>query len=92
MSMPVQAWLNIACFDHWIEDSALLRWARLAAKMNRTDEVDAGRYFGLPQTPGDERDRTEVRRLLRAGGALVCVWTGVALNKIFRIGYVVRAT
>jgi SAM-dependent methyltransferase len=60
LSMPEQVWLDIARFDHWIEDSVVLRWARLTARMNRADETEAGRYLGmLLQAPEAEHTTAE---------------------------------
>lgn len=93
VSMPEQIWLDITRFDHWIEDSVVLRWARLTARMNRADEAGAGHYLGmLLQTPGAERTTSEARALLRATGAPVCVWTGVRLSEQFHIDHAVPYT
>lgn len=90
VSMPEQLWLDIARFDHWIEDSVVLRWARLTARMNHADETEAGRYLGmLLQGPEAERTTGEARELLRAGGTPFCVWTGARLNEQFHVDHVV---
>lgn len=88
--MPEQVWLDIVRFDHWIEDSVVLRWARLTARMKRADETEAGRYLGmLLQAPEAERTTVEARELPRVRGALTCVWTGARLSEQFRVDHVV---
>jgi hypothetical protein len=53
VAMPEAVWLDISRFDHWIEDSIVVRWARLTAEMNRDGEAELGRYVGLLlQLPG----------------------------------------
>jgi hypothetical protein len=82
VSMHEQVWLDISRFDHWIEDSVVLRWAHLTARMNRADEADVGRYLGmLLQVPGADRTTTEARQFLRAAGAPTCVWTEARLSE-----------
>ncbi len=86
---PEPIWLDINRFDHWIEDSVILRWARLTADMNPAGTV--GAYLPLLlATPGDERDTSEVRGFVGVTGApLECVWTGQPLDSHFDVDHAI---
>jgi hypothetical protein len=83
--MPV--WLDLCRFDHWIEDSIVVRWARLTAEMNAAGTMAA--YLPLLlEGPGDERDTSEVRAFLQSRGAeLGCVWSGHAITGRFDVDH-----
>lgn len=87
--VPEPVWLDISRFDHWIEDSIIVRWARLTAEMNPSGTI--GVYLPLLlATPGDERDTGEVRGLVSAASAPQdCVWTGQPLDSRFDVDHVI---
>ncbi len=87
--VPEPVWLDISRFDHWIEDSVIMRWAQLTAEMNPAGSI--GAYLPLLlATPGDPRETTEVRRLIGAEGApWECVWTGRALDSRFEVDHAI---
>jgi SAM-dependent methyltransferase len=87
--VPEPVWLDLCRFDHWIEDSIVVRWARLSAEMNPATTV--GTYLPLLLArPGDERDTGEVRRLLQASGSpLECVWSGRPLGGAFDVDHAI---
>ncbi|NCC31666.1 MAG: methyltransferase domain-containing protein [Chloroflexia bacterium] len=90
VAVPESIRLDIARFNHWIEDSVILRWARLTARMNRTGDEHTGQYLGLLlQQPGAERDTREAREILHSAGPLRCVWTGEQLGRSFEIDHMV---
>ena len=87
VSMPEPVWLDISRFGHWIDDSVVMRWARLTAEMNPSDP--AGRFLSLLlQTPAAEYDTAEARVLL-ADSALECVWSGVALLGAYHVDHAI---
>ncbi|WP_322496676.1 hypothetical protein [Chloroflexus sp.] len=70
--VPTDIWLDICRFEHWIEDSIIVRWARLTDEINRT--ANPGRYLALLMaSPQDERDTSEVRQVLSNSHNLQCV-------------------
>lgn len=76
VEVPEPVWLDISRFEHWIEDSIVIRWARLTAEMNPGGTVGDFVPLLLPRV-GDERETGEVRALLaRWSQPLECVWTG----------------
>lgn len=78
--VPEAVWLDICRFEHWIEDSILVRWAALSAEMNpgKTPADFLPLLFGRI---GDQRDTAEVRALLQTTDLpLVCVWSGERLR------------
>lgn len=87
--MPEPLWVSITRFEHWIEDSLVVRWAQLTAEMNRTE--DAGLYLNLLlRTPEAKRDTQVVRRLLGAAAHKAeCVWSGRALHGLFEVDHAI---
>jgi hypothetical protein len=87
--VPEPLWLSISRFEHWIEDSLVVRWAQLTAEMNQTE--DTGLYLSLLlATPDAERDTQEVRRLLKAAAkAPECVWSGKPLGERFDVDHAI---
>lgn len=74
--VPEAVWLDISRFEHWIEDSIVVRWAALSAEMN-PGRTPAEFFPLLLERVGDERDTVEVRTLLQSAPApLICVWSG----------------
>lgn len=89
VEVPEPIWLDISRFDHWIEDSLILRWAHLTAEMNR-GSTPAEFLPLLLSTPGDERDTQEVRSVLSAVHTpLECVWTGERLCSRFDVDHMI---
>lgn len=81
VQVPQAVWLDISRFEHWIEDSVVIRWARLTAEMNPGATVSDFVPLLLPRV-GDERDTQEVRGLLaRWPQPLECVWSGQSIRR-----------
>ncbi len=88
VGVPTDIWLDICRFEHWIEDSIIVRWARLTDEINRT--ANPGRYLALLMaSPQDERDTSEVRQALSNSHNLQCVWTGKPLRRDYAIDHVI---
>uniref|UniRef100_UPI002ACD9CCC HNH endonuclease domain-containing protein n=1 Tax=Chloroflexus sp. TaxID=1904827 RepID=UPI002ACD9CCC len=88
VGVPTDIWLDICRFEHWIEDSIIVRWARLTDEINRT--ANPGRYLALLMSPlQDERDTFEVRQALSNNPNLQCVWTGKLLQQDYAIDHVI---
>lgn len=87
--MPEPLWVSITRFEHWIEDSLVVRWSQLTAEMNQTE--DAGFYLNLLlRTPEAKRDTQVIRRLLEAAAHQAeCVWSGRALNGLFDVDHAI---
>jgi len=87
--VPESVWLDISRFDHWIEDSVVIRWSSLTAEMNRRRTLDQFLPY-LLSTPGNERDTSEIRAVLASSGrALECVWTGRTLQRGYHVDHAV---
>lgn len=89
IGVPLAIWLDLTRYEHWIRDSAILHWAELTAEMNHVSS--AGPYLGLLlETPGDERDTSEVRQLLAGQPDLLqCVWSGRPVRERFEVDHVI---
>lgn len=89
VAVPEPIWLDISRFNHWIEDSLVLRWAQLTAEMNEAGS--AADYIPLLlKTVTDQRDTEEVRDLLSSlGTPLQCVWSGADLRGGFQVDHVI---
>jgi len=87
--MPESLWVSITRFEHWIEDSLIVRWSQLTAEMNRTE--DTGFYLNLLlRTPEAKRDTLIIRRLLGAAAQKAeCVWSGRALDGMFDVDHAI---
>ena len=87
--VPEPVWLDLSRFDHWIEDSLVMRWAQLTADMNRQGE-GLGHYLPMLLQPLSEaRDTSEIRGLLRGYSDLRCVWTDKPLQREFEIDHLI---
>lgn len=87
VAVPINIWLDICRFNHWIEDSIVLRWAYLTDELNRT--ADPGRYLSLlVAKPLHERDTQEVRQALNRSPEPFCVWTGQRLGHSYEVDHV----
>jgi SAM-dependent methyltransferase len=87
VAVPEPVWIDLSRFEHWIEDSVVVRWARLSAEMN------PGLTMGyiltlLLQGPTAERDTAEARGLL-AGAPRECVWSGTALRGGYHVDHAI---
>ncbi len=88
VGVPTDIWLDICRFAHWIEDSVIVRWARLTDEINRT--ADPGRYLALLiASPQHERDTFDVRRALGDAPELGCVWTGRSLRHGYEVDHMI---
>ncbi len=83
--VPEAVWLDLVRFNHWIEDSVVLRWAQLTCEMN-PDLTLSEIIPLLLSSLGAERNTSEIRQALqselilqRLGGSPTCVWTGKKL-------------
>ncbi len=87
--VPEAVWLDICRFEHWIEDSIVVRWARMSAELNPAAPLGMGGYLPLLLAgPGAERDTGEARRLLQQSDRpLVCVWTAAALDGGYQVDH-----
>jgi len=89
IGVPESIWLDICRFNHWIEDSVIMRWGELSASMNPGKTIDQIIPY-LLSTPGDERDTSIIRSmLLRNNLPMECVWTGKALAGKFHVDHVI---
>lgn len=90
VEVPELVWLDISRFNHWIEDSLILRWAQLTAEMNG-DPRAVGEYLPLLlDEPVDQRTTVEVRDLLLAmDHPITCVWSGKLLSERFHVDHVI---
>lgn len=86
--VPEPVWMDISRFEHWIEDSIVVRWAQLTAEMNQTEP---GPYVSmLLSIPDPERDTAVVRELLgKVGLTLECAWSGRSLRKGYDIDHAI---
>jgi SAM-dependent methyltransferase/5-methylcytosine-specific restriction endonuclease McrA len=87
--VPQSIWMDISRFDHWIEDSIIVRWAQLTVDMN----LDMTMSEVLPlllERPGAKRGTDEIREMLReAEPGLECVWSGRILEGDFEVDHVI---
>lgn len=92
VAVPQEIWLDLVRFDHWIEDSVVVRWAELSAEMNPS--LTSAEILSLLMDPvEDPRDTREVRSWVPAieaalGTPVSCAWTGQRL-RAFDIDHVV---
>jgi hypothetical protein len=81
--VPEAVWLDLVRFDHWIEDSVVMRWAELTAEMN-PDLSPADVLPYLLDAGEDARDTTMIRQSIQSISRIMdrpveCVWTGRAV-------------
>jgi len=89
IGVPENIWLDICRFNHWIEDSVIMRWCELSALMNPVKTVDQFVPY-LLSTPGDERDTSIIRSILLTNNhPIECVWTGKALAGKYHVDHVI---
>ncbi|HYF77684.1 MAG TPA: methyltransferase domain-containing protein [Symbiobacteriaceae bacterium] len=90
VEVPESIWLDISRFNHWIEESLILRWAQLTAEMNGDPRATGEFLQLLLDEPEDERTTAEVREvLLHLGHPLTCVWSGKTLEESFHVDHVI---
>jgi SAM-dependent methyltransferase len=89
--VPQPVWLDICRFEHWIEDSVIVRWARLTAEMNPDEPLGLGRFLVLLLSPPrDERTTREVRMLLEPQKrSRECIWSAQSLMGGFEVDHLV---
>jgi SAM-dependent methyltransferase len=89
VAVPESVWLDLSRFDHWIEDSIVVRWAQLSAEMNPASTVSELLPL-LLSVPNSEHDTQEVRNLLsRLAGPLRCVWTDQPIRHDIHVDHVI---
>ncbi|MGE5483846.1 MAG: methyltransferase domain-containing protein [Ignavibacteriales bacterium] len=87
--VPQPIWMDISRFDHWIEDSIVVRWAQLTVEMN-PDMTMSEILPLLMGNPGAKRGTDEVREILRGADAgLECVWSGQFLKGDYNVDHVI---
>lgn len=95
--VPQDVWLDLTRFGHWIEQSAVARWAELTARMTSAgpeglSEAALGTAMRHLLAP-DEHAVQETRELLLSSGINIrCVWTGRELGQSFRVDHVIPRT
>ena len=78
--VPEDIWMDICRFDHWIEDSVIMRWAELTEQMNGGLTMPQIIPY-LLTTPGDQRDTQNIHDLIVGiNQPLTCVWSGERLS------------
>lgn len=89
VEVPEAVWLDISRFDHWIEDSLILRWAHLTAEMN--PESTARDFIPLLLDDGvTQRSTSEIRKILAEDSEpLECVWSGARLGANYDVDHVI---
>jgi hypothetical protein len=89
--VPEAVWLDLVRFDHWIEDSVVMRWAELTADMNAN--LTAADVLPLLLDAGEDvRDTTMIRQAVVSisrtlGRPIECVWTGRSVSE-FEVDHV----
>lgn len=78
--IPTDVWLDISRFEHWIEESLVLRWAELTqsftAAQYRSPEQLGQIITALLATPEDIRDTSRIRSLVNSSlNNARCVWS-----------------
>ncbi|NPV69881.1 MAG: methyltransferase domain-containing protein [Firmicutes bacterium] len=87
--VPQPIWMDISRFDHWIEDSIVVRWAQLTVEMNPGITMSEVLPL-LLASPGARRGTDEVRQILRAADTgLECVWSGQPLKDDYNVDHVI---
>lgn len=89
VAMPEAVWLALSRFEHWIEDSIVVRWAALTAEMNCDDPQSLSRTLPLLLSrPAAERATGEMRGWLSPLPQPVeCVWSGRSLAQAFDVDH-----
>lgn len=64
VAVPISLWRDMTLFGHWIEDSLIVQWAELSAKLNQDSQIS--RHFDLLTKNIQGADRTThlIRKLL----------------------------
>ena len=87
--VPQPIWMDICRFDHWIEDSIIVRWAQLTVEMN-PDMTMSEISPLLLESPGAKRGTDEVREILEETHVgLECVWSGQSLKGDYNVDHVI---
>lgn len=77
VKIPVDIWLDINRFEHWIEDSIIVRWFNLTKSFKNQTSNSYSILNSLINIDIDERDTSFVRDLLKnSHNPVYCVWTG----------------
>lgn len=80
VTVPINVWRDMILFGHWIEDSLIVQWAELSAKLNQDAQIS--RHFDLltKNIQGAERTTLLIRKLLK-NTTVHCVWSGKKLDE-----------
>lgn len=77
--VPIGIWRDLNLFSHWIEDSLIVQWAELSAKLNKDPHIS--KHFDLltKSIQGSERTTNAIRKLFK-NQTVFCTWSGKKLN------------
>lgn len=86
MRVPHDIWKDLINFNHWIEDSLVIEWARETERIDKTKRLST--YLDLLLTSFEStRDTSEIRKLYH-GQSVECVWSGTTIQK-FEVDHVI---
>jgi SAM-dependent methyltransferase len=89
MTIPIEIWMDICRFEHWIEDSIVIRWMQLSSSFKHQKSDLNTILQQLLATESDERNTSFLRDLLVNKQVPVkCVWTNQALTS-FDVDHVI---
>ncbi len=84
--IPINIWQSLLDFNHWIEDSLLMEWAKVTEQFNK--DCNFTKYLKILTKPiFPERCTDEIRQLFQ-GQEIHCVWTGEKTN-IFEVDHAI---
>lgn len=79
MRLPHDIWKDLINFNHWIEDSLVIEWAKETERINKAQRFST--YLELLLTPLEHpRDTSEIRKLYQ-GRSIECVWSGKTIKE-----------
>lgn len=86
IGVPVDVWRDMTFFNHWIEDSLVLQWARFMEKINTGGNIK--NYLDLLSSQlADQRTTDEIADIFQ-GTEVECIWSGVN-TKDFQIDHMI---
>lgn len=86
MRLPHDIWKDLVNFNHWIEDSLVIEWARQTERINKDQRFST--YLELLLTPlENKRDTSEIRKLYQRS-SVECVWSGDTI-KNFEVDHMI---
>lgn len=81
VQIPVEVWLDICRFEHWIEDSIIVRWFNLTKSFKNQQSDVKTILDSLTNIENDERNTSYIRDFLQSQQyPIFCVWTGHPIN------------